>query len=191
MAFNAEQKFIYDLFGRKTYGIPRNQRRYVWQERNWEELFEDISYSITSGTSHFLGSFVLKDEGRQNGLPNFTIIDGQQRIITLTIFLGSILYWLKKKKMKDDFKGSRLYVFTEDDKAIATTILKSEYHLSLESIINSIRDMDQDAFDKISINKFLENACLNPKKDKNIVAAFKYFITKIEETLLLNKMIII
>lgn len=73
MAFNAEQKFIYDLFGRKTYGIPRNQRRYVWQERNWEELFEDISYSITSGTSHFLGSFVLKDEGRQNGLPNFTI----------------------------------------------------------------------------------------------------------------------
>lgn len=187
MAFNAEQKFIYDLFGRKTYGIPRNQRRYVWQERNWEELFEDISYSITSGTSHFLGSFVLKDEGRQNGLPNFTIIDGQQRIITLTIFLGSILYWLKKKKMKDDFKGSRLYVFTEDDKAIETTILKSEYHLSLESIINSIRDMDQDAFDKISINKFLENACLNPKKDKNIMAAFKYFITKIEETLLLNK----
>lgn len=187
MAFNAEQKFIYDLFGRKTYGIPRNQRRYVWQERNWEELFEDITYSITSGTSHFLGSFVLKDEGRQNGLPNFTIIDGQQRIITLTIFLGSILYWLKKKKMKDDFKGSRLYVFTEDDKAIETTILKSEYHLSLESIINSIRDMDQDKFDKISINKFLENACLNSKKDKNIVAAFKYFITKIEETLLLNK----
>lgn len=186
MAFNAEQKNIYELFNRKTYGIPRNQRRYVWQERNWEELFEDITYSITSNTSHFLGSFVLKDEGRINGLPNFTIIDGQQRIITLTIFLGSILYWLRKKKMEDDFLGTKLYVFTQDDKANETTIVKSEYHSSLESIIKLIRDMDAHEFENASASKLLEKGSQNPKKDKSIISAFKYYITKIDEYLKLN-----
>lgn len=186
MAFNAEQKKIYELFNRKTYGIPRNQRRYVWQERNWEELFEDITYSITSDTSHFLGSFVLKDEGRINGLPNFTIIDGQQRIITLTIFLGSILYWLRKKKMEDDFLGTKLYVFTQDDKASETTIVKSEYHSSLESIIKLIRDMDEHEFENVSVSKLLEKGNQNPKKDKSIISAFKYYITKIDECLKMN-----
>ena len=186
MAFNAEQKNIYELFNRKIYGIPRNQRRYVWQERNWGELFEDITYSITLDTSHFLGSFVLKDEGRINGLPNFTIIDGQQRIITLTIFLGSILYWLRKKKMEDDFLGTKLYVFTQDDKASETTIVKSEYHSSLETIIKLIRDLDEHEFDNISVSKLLEKGSQNPKKDKNIISAFKYYITKIDESLKLN-----
>lgn len=186
MAFNAEQKNIYELFNRKTYGIPRNQRRYVWQERNWEELFEDITYSITSNTSHFLGSFVLKDEGRINGLPNFTIIDGQQRIITLTIFLGSILYWLRKKKMEADFLGTKLYVFTQDDKASETTIVKSECHSSLESIIRLIRDMDVHEFENVSVSKLLEKGSQNPKKDKSIISAFKYYITKIDEYLKLD-----
>lgn len=186
MAFHAEQKNIYELFNRKTYGIPRNQRRYVWQERNWEELFEDITYSITSNTSHFLGSFVLKDEGRINGLPNFTIIDGQQRIITLSIFLSSILYWLRKEKMEDDFFGTKLYIFTQDDKANETTIVKSEYHSSLESIIKLIRDMNEQEFENISINKFLDMGSQNLKKDKNIISAFKYYLAKIDEYLKLK-----
>ena len=182
MAFNAEQKKIYDLFSRNTYGIPRNQRRYVWQERNWEELYEDIVYSITSSTSHFLGSFVLKDEGRKNGIPNFTIIDGQQRIVTLTILLGSILYKLRKENLMDDFEGTKLYLFTKDDKAKETSIVNSDYHLSLDRIICLIRDLSDEEFNKISLTKLLEKGCVNKKRDKNIIDAFKYFTTKIDES---------
>lgn len=182
MAFNAEQKKIYDLFSRNTYGIPRNQRRYVWQERNWEELYEDIVYSITSSTSHFLGSFVLKDEGRRNGIPNFTIIDGQQRIVTLTILLGSILYKLRKENLMDDFEGTKLYLFTKDDKAKETSIVNSDYHLSLDRIICLIRDLSDEEFNKISLTKLLEKGCVNKKRDKNIIDAFKYFTTKIDES---------
>ena len=182
MAFNAEQKKIYDLFSRNTYGIPRNQRRYVWQERNWEELYEDIIYSITSNTSHFLGSFVLKDEGRRNGIPNFTIIDGQQRIVTLTILLGSILYTLRKENLKEDFEGTKLYLFTKDDKAKETSIVNSDYHLSLDRIICLIKDLSDDEFNKISLTKLLEKGCVNKKRDKNIIDAFKYFTAKINES---------
>lgn len=186
MAFNAEQKKIYDLFSRNTYGIPRNQRRYVWQERNWEELYEDIIYSITSNTSHFLGSFVLKDEGRRNGIPNFTIIDGQQRIVTLTILLGSILYTLRKENLKEDFEGTKLYLFTKDDKAKETSIVNSDYHLSLDRIICLIKDLSDDEFNKISLTKLLEKGCVNKKRDKNIIDAFKYFTAKINESAFSN-----
>mgnify|MGYP004475644489 FL=1 len=185
MSFNAQEQKIYDLFNRKTYSIPRNQRRYIWEQRNWEELFDDLIYSINANTSHFLGSFVLKDEGRHNGLPNFTVIDGQQRIITLTILLGSILYWLKKDNKLNDFDGTKLYVFAQDDKAYETLMVKSDYHLSLDSIINII-NKEQNNFDKMSMNKLLEEGCSDKKRDKNIVDAFRYFISKIEEFLKLH-----
>ncbi len=178
MAFNAEQKKIYDLFSRNTYGIPRNQRRYVWQERNWEELYEDIVYSITSSTSHFLGSFVLKDEGRKNGIPNFTIIDGQQRIVTLTILLGSILYKLRKENLMDDFEGTKLYLFTKDDKAKETSIVNSDYHLSLDRIICLIRDLSDEDFNKISLTKLLEKGCVNKKKRQEYNRCLQIFYNK-------------
>ena len=186
MSFNAEQKNIYDLFSRNTYNVPRNQRRYVWQERNWEELYDDISYSITTQTPHFLGSFVLKDEGRHNGIPNFTIIDGQQRIVTLTILLGSILYELRKEKRIDDFEGTKLYLFTKDDKGKETSIVKSDYHLSLDNVIRLINDLNDDEFEKITVSRLLDKGCVNIKKDKNIIDAFKYFTAKINESINLH-----
>lgn len=187
MGFKAEEKCVFDLFTRKTYSIPRNQRRYVWQQRNWEELFEDIQYSIDNNkSSHFLGSFVLKDEGRHQGIPDYTIIDGQQRIITLTIFLGSILYWLRKEKMIDDFNGTKAYLFTQDDKGKETSLVKSNYHLSLEVIIDQIKDLDYETFHSMPLNRFLEKGCVNSQTDKSIILAFKYFIEKIEETVKLK-----
>ena len=42
MAFKAEPKKVYDIFNRKCYLIPRNQRQYVWDKRNWEELYDYI-----------------------------------------------------------------------------------------------------------------------------------------------------
>lgn len=45
--------------------------------------------------THFIGSIVLyREKDRKNGVSYFTIVDGQQRIISLTIFLASIAFWL-------------------------------------------------------------------------------------------------
>lgn len=182
MGFSAEPKKVYELFNRKCYLIPRNQRRYVWEKRNWEELYDDISL-VTQKTlpPHFIGSFVLNDEGRQDGLPHYTIIDGQQRIITLTIMLASILFWFKKEKLIDDYLGTTQYVFATDDKAKKRVMLQSDYHLSLETIIKSIDEMPDDQFDVIGIGSFLEISRYSPSSDNNIVNAFKYFMTRIKD----------
>lgn len=88
MAFEAKEKAVDKLLNDSIYYIPRNLRRYVWTQDNWNDLYDDILL-VADGiaSSHFIGSIVLKDEGKDEGLSKYTVIDGQQRILTLTIFL--------------------------------------------------------------------------------------------------------
>ena len=184
MSFQAEQKNVFDLFNRKSYSVPRNQRRYVWEKRNWEELFEDVSMVVDrTFESHFLGSFVLMSEGRNNGLPKYTIIDGQQRVITLTIFLSSILFWMRKESLTNDYEGTKQNIIAKDDKANDDVMVKSDFHLSLDSIIKGITESEDEWFEKISISGFIETYKLNVGKDKKIIEAFKFFIGEIKNNL--------
>ena len=64
------------------------------------------------------GSIVLKDEGKEDGLSKYTVIDGQQRILTLTIYLISIMFMLKKRNLMDDFGGTQKYLVAKDIKIV-------------------------------------------------------------------------
>ena len=71
------------------YSIPSYQRPYAWTEVQAGELFSDLYdfFMKEKDESYFLGSIVLiKEEGR----PNSEVIDGQQRLTTLTILLAAI-----------------------------------------------------------------------------------------------------
>lgn len=79
----AEAKSLRFLGEGKEISVPFFQRRYVWSESNWKELlasFEDDS------VIPFLGSIILKDEGKSN----YTVIDGQQRLTTVTILAKAV-----------------------------------------------------------------------------------------------------
>ena len=69
MAFEAKDETVGELLNKVVFSVPRNQRRYVWEKDNWDELLEDILFSCRSGKkTHFLGSIVLKDEGKKEGI---------------------------------------------------------------------------------------------------------------------------
>ena len=184
MSFDANNDYIYNLFSRRLYHIPRNQRKYVWQKQNWEDLYEDVQF--VSGIRddkehpHFLGSIVLKNEGRERGLQNYIIIDGQQRIITLTIFLTCISFWLKYYDMSEDFEGTKQYIVAKDDKASDAIMVTSEFHKTLENTIHRILDLDIDKCKTISPVGLVESSVLNRSRDGSIASAFKYFITRIK-----------
>lgn len=80
MSFEADDKHVYDLFTKRCYGTPRNQRQYVWNKRNWQELFDDVLLVATGKeATHFIGSIVLyKENDRKNGISYFTIVDLQK-----------------------------------------------------------------------------------------------------------------
>ena len=107
MGFKAEDRSIYDLLNDKMYSVPTNQRKYVWEQQNWEELFEDVKLVVESKTTnHFLGSIVLIKENIDDGIHHhFCIIDGQQRISTITVFLCAIGYLFVENGDLDLFEG--------------------------------------------------------------------------------------
>lgn len=76
------------------YKIPPYQREYSWQKSQWEELFQDL---IEADGSHFLGTIITLNkttDAVQGGV--LELIDGQQRMTTLTILLASIYSVLKE-----------------------------------------------------------------------------------------------
>ena len=76
MAFEAKDYPISDILTKSVFDIPRNQRRYVWKKENWQDIYEDIVFSITENKPHFIGSIVLEGNKKENGLTYYTIIDG-------------------------------------------------------------------------------------------------------------------
>jgi len=178
MSFEAKDYPISDIFNKSVFIIPRNQRRYVWKRINWEELLEDIILSTrTDSKPHFFGSIVLKvngnDEGKVDGLNYYTIIDGQQRLTTVTIMLLAIMKLFNERGMNDEFLGTIDYLRSKNNRNQEKLIMNSEYHLSLSGLIHAIIEMKPD--DSSSISAFVDSHIISKVKDKQIGEALKYF----------------
>ncbi|MDP4534900.1 DUF262 domain-containing HNH endonuclease family protein [Alkalimonas collagenimarina] len=79
-----------------TYSIPPFQRDYSWSEENWEELWFDI-LAMYSGeedaeNEHYMGYLVLQDSDNKKFS---SVIDGQQRITTISIIVLAALNHLR------------------------------------------------------------------------------------------------
>lgn len=65
MSFEAKERAVDKLLNDAIYFIPRNQRRYVWNSQHWSDMYDDVLLVADKvASSHFIGSIVLKDEGK-------------------------------------------------------------------------------------------------------------------------------
>jgi hypothetical protein len=82
------------LAGTSAYLIPHFQRSYSWGEKQWKQLWNDVIALDAEGGSkkHFIGPLVTVPMSQLPGdnLARFEVIDGQQRLTTLSIFLGAL-----------------------------------------------------------------------------------------------------
>ena len=81
------------LNGARQYVVPLYQRTYSWEEKQWEQLADDILdiYGMESPRNHFIGSVVTQQVHiGPEGLHTYTLIDGQQRMTTLFILLSVV-----------------------------------------------------------------------------------------------------
>jgi len=75
------------------YTVPLFQRTYSWDKNNWETLWNDLleTCEAEDGSRHFLGSIVTKSlSSTPEGVSRFLLIDGQQRLTTLTLLLAAL-----------------------------------------------------------------------------------------------------
>ncbi len=77
----------------KTYSVPRYQRDYSWKQEHWEDLWEDLCGLDQQTSDHYMGAIVLQAEDRKT----FKIIDGQQRVTTLSIFVLAAIDLLRTR----------------------------------------------------------------------------------------------
>jgi hypothetical protein len=97
LRIEAAHKTIAEVFSNQyAFGIPSYQRPYAWESTQVEELLADLTEAMQPAQGadgfYFLGSIVLV---KTHGSPEARVIDGQQRLTTLTI-LFSVLRDLTK-----------------------------------------------------------------------------------------------
>lgn len=79
----------------KRFVIPVYQRNYDWKKENCQQLLSDlIDVAKTQRSSHFFGSIVSKTEG-----DDYLIIDGQQRLTTVSLLLLALMNLIEEKKL--------------------------------------------------------------------------------------------
>ncbi|WP_377477797.1 MAG: DUF262 domain-containing HNH endonuclease family protein [Microcoleus anatoxicus] len=85
-----------DLIGNgKIYRVPPFQRDYSWTEENWEDLWQDILMLHNNlSVSHYMGALVLQSSATAD--KEFTVIDGQQRLATLSIIAVAVIEKIRR-----------------------------------------------------------------------------------------------
>ena len=114
MIQNVNKYHIYEIFaseGKFYYSIPKYQREYTWSYREWDALYDDIS---ENNPEYFIGSIICIPLGDTIN-PYMEVIDGQQRLTTISLFLAAIYTRLKEYKDYLD----------EDDDDILPSLRKS------------------------------------------------------------------
>lgn len=89
--------------------IPGYQRPYAWGTEQAEELLEDVlaassaaGADLQDAAPYFLGSIVLI---QKEGVPDATVVDGQQRLTTLTLLLSAIRATVKDAEVQTDISA--------------------------------------------------------------------------------------
>ncbi len=128
---------------RILFRIPVYQRNYDWSESNCNRLLDDIKTIIDTGKKHFIGTIVymLANEGGVT-LREYTIIDGQQRLTTLTLMLKALVDVANEIK---DPTAQELLSFIQNN------YCEEQYKIKLKPIKS-----DNDQFLQLLANKFDE-----------------------------------
>lgn len=86
---NTSTSTLLELIGNgRTYRVPPYQRDYSWTEEQWEDLWTDlVALADRPDDTHYMGALVV--EGRSDR--EFAVIDGQQRIATLSLLALAVI----------------------------------------------------------------------------------------------------
>ncbi|GAB1402196.1 DUF262 domain-containing protein [Elusimicrobiota bacterium] len=186
--FSAETKNFKELFLLDNiYKIPKFQRDYSWDNSNfeWEDLWKDIISKDSD--KHYIGFIVLKSESKKT--KELEVIDGQQRLATITIIILAALELLKefiqnnKDKSKQMIEKERLQDLARDYIGRKDPTSRTLYN---KLILN---ETNGNFFKNLCTNKTEFNELQIPhldsknKSNKKIQKAFDYFKNNIEKKL--------
>lgn len=157
------------------YVIPKYQREYTWSYKEWDALYDDITENIEG---YFIGSIICINTGDSN-YPRLEVIDGQQRLTTLCLFLLAIYRRLNEHKEEMD----------EDDLFEISWIRKALQNSKNANngliLLPQVQNYNQDDFSTVMFeNGILKYAKKMPSYGRRkIYRCFSHFLYKIDQDL--------
>lgn len=118
----------------KIYDIPRYQREYTWNQRDWANLYDNITQN---DAGYFLGSFIVVNGTVNSKMDtiHYEVIDGQQRLTTLSLLLAALYTRIMEHKdsidddmMLDDIRPLRNRLILKSDKSMTRVIPQVQNH---------------------------------------------------------------
>ncbi len=155
---------IRQMLSDKNIFVPIYQRAYSWEDKQTRQFLADLQDYVESHTtsSYYFGHFLFEENGNRS----FAIIDGQQRLITITIFISAIYSRLKELTES----------LSEDDQFLYGTLVKVGQTYRFSTV-----DYDDQLFRDYVINKVkTDHNGLDTESKKRIVAAYDYFVSQLK-----------
>jgi hypothetical protein len=122
----------------------------VWGEENWSELLQNLT---SKNQNHFLGSIILKNELASAGsVARYSVIDGQQRLTTLSILLRATYDHIVRHAAEYDYDESVLTtckVRMENLLFVPEGGIKPELHVKINH-----SHLDKSAFESVINGKY-------------------------------------
>lgn len=148
--------------------IPVYQRNYDWKEVQCKQLYDDLVKLVQSKKeSHFFGS-IVSTNAKSGGKADFLIIDGQQRITTISVLFVAIVNLFKEKKIavEDPVLCEKI-----EKKFLIDEYRKEDRKLRLKPIKDNCT-----AFDNL-----LKNVKTDFIEKSNITQNYYYFYNRIQK----------
>jgi uncharacterized protein with ParB-like and HNH nuclease domain len=156
----ARKSLINDIFNsNRVLEIPFFQRAYVWDIPQWERFIADMESVSAENTPYFLGSVILKQKPTQSGSnpgDRRTVIDGQQRLTTLCIYLKVL-----SLKLKESYYNFIYRLGRNQEIALLHNQIDSK---AFEAVLNLSDLADLEGGDNITRASVYFNENLDPNK---------------------------
>ncbi len=164
---------VFSSGGGIHYIMPHFQRQYSWGKPEWEVLLKDAiaiyeEYDPEREPEHFIGSLVVINDGTRNGtIPAFNLVDGQQRLTTLSLLFLVLRDLVKTTEPKLASKINKFLV-NSDEEGEGDVYFK---------LLPTNKYGDRQAYQGIILDE-------NPNQiESGIPKAYDYFYHKIESKL--------
>ncbi|MEA4921708.1 MAG: DUF262 and DUF1524 domain-containing protein [Clostridiaceae bacterium] len=164
---DAKKGNIFEILnGYRQFIIPVYQRTYSWELAQCEKLWKDIvSMQKENRTGHFVGSIVnVAEQVMPTGVQKFMIIDGQQRMTTLTLLLIALRDYALKNPQDQ----------TVNAPMITDMCLKNTYQQGDDRFKMLLTQSDRQTL--IALVDFLPN---ENDASRRLIANYNYFADKI------------
>lgn len=151
------------------YVLPHFQREYAWEKSNWQVLLNDLldiyeEFDPENVPEHFLGSLVVINDGTRSGtVPVFKLVDGQQRLTTVSLFFCVLSRLAEKTKPTLKIKIQKFLINPEESGLLRYKLLPTRKYGDQEVYLSIIEEQSQ-----------------LPPNDSKIPEAFSFLYKEIE-----------